>query len=56
VDRTAARDAIAAAGGSVKLALVMVRAGLSASEASRRLRQAGGIVRSVVGDPPPVHP
>jgi N-acetylmuramic acid 6-phosphate etherase len=56
VDRAAARDAIAAAGGSVKLALVMVRAGLNAKEASWRLRQAGGIVRSVVGDPPPVLP
>jgi N-acetylmuramic acid 6-phosphate etherase len=56
VDRAAAREAIAAAGGSVKLALVMVRAGLNADEAAGRLREAGGIVRSVVGDPPPVVP
>jgi len=56
VDRAAAREAVAAAGGSVKLALVMVRAGLNADEAARLLREAGGIVRSVVGDPPPVLP
>ncbi len=56
VDRNAARSAIKAANGSVKLAVVMVRSGLQASEARRRLDLAGGIVRAAVGDPPPVGP
>jgi len=54
VDRTTARDAIDAAGGSVKLAVVMARSRLSAAEARRRLETAGGVVRRVVGDPPQV--
>jgi N-acetylmuramic acid 6-phosphate etherase len=54
VDRTAAKQAIEAARGSVKLAVVMVGSGLQAPEARRRLEEAGGIVRAVVGDPPPV--
>jgi N-acetylmuramic acid 6-phosphate etherase len=54
VDRDTARSAIEAAGGSVKVAVVMVRAGLGAAEARRRLDAAGGVVRSVAGDPPPV--
>jgi len=56
VDRAAARAAIAAAGGSVKLAIVMVRSGVSAERARALLADAGGLVRRVVGDPPPVSP
>jgi N-acetylmuramic acid 6-phosphate etherase len=54
VDRTRARAAIEAAGGSVKLAVVIARLGLPADEARRRLDAAGGSVRAVAGDPPPV--
>jgi N-acetylmuramic acid 6-phosphate etherase len=54
VDRPRARAAIEAAGGSVKLAIVMVRGGWTREEALRRLEGAGGLVRAVVGDPPPV--
>jgi len=53
VDRVAAKNAIEAAGGSVKLAVVMVRSGMEAPEARRRLEETGGTVRAVVGDPPP---
>ncbi|HET7296505.1 MAG TPA: N-acetylmuramic acid 6-phosphate etherase [Gemmatimonadales bacterium] len=56
VDRTAARDAIVAAGGSVKLAIVMVNLGVAKAEAERRLAAAGGFVRRAVGDPPPAPP
>lgn len=56
VDRAAARGAIAAAGGSVKLAIVMVRTGVSAERARALLAGADGLVRRVVGDPPPVPP
>ena len=54
VDRARARAAIDAAGGSIKLALVMVKAGVGKDEAARRLAEAGGLVRRAVGDPPPV--
>src|SRR5438046_4092729 len=54
VDRPAARRAIAAAAGSVKLAIVMVKQGVGKDEAGRLLEQAGGFVRRAVGDPPPV--
>lgn len=56
VDRTTAREAIDRAGGSVKVAIVMVRRGVDAAEARDLLAGAGGIVRRVIGDPPPVHP
>jgi len=46
--------ALEGAGGSVKLAIVMVRGGVGEAEAARRLEQADGVVRRVVGDPPPV--
>lgn len=55
-DRAAARAAIAAAGGSVKLAIVMTRAGVSAERARGLLAEADGRVRRAVGDPPPVPP
>ncbi|HWZ28738.1 MAG TPA: N-acetylmuramic acid 6-phosphate etherase [Gemmatimonadales bacterium] len=52
-DRARARAAIGAAGGSVKVAVVMVRAGIGAEEARARLAAAGGSVRKAAGDPPP---
>ena len=54
VDRARARDAITEAEGSVKLAIVMVRSGLGKEAARERLAATGGLVRRVVGDPPPV--
>jgi N-acetylmuramic acid 6-phosphate etherase len=54
VDRRAAHAAIEAAGGSVKLAIVMVRRGVGKADAERLLERAGGFVRRAVGDPPPV--
>src|SRR6184192_2561646 len=54
VDRASARAAIDAAGGSVKLAIVMVRKGTGRAEAEQALATAGGFVRRAVGDPPPV--
>jgi N-acetylmuramic acid 6-phosphate etherase len=54
VDRGAARQAIEAAGGSVKLAIVMVSKRVGKAEAERLLAAAGGFVRRAVGDPPPV--
>src|SRR2546430_1312127 len=56
VDRGAARGAIAAAGGSVKLAIVMTRRAVGKAEAERLLVDAGGFVRKAAGDPPPVSP
>ncbi len=53
-DRETARRVIAAAGGSVKAAIVMARLDVDLEEARRRLEAAGGFVRNVVGDPPPV--
>jgi N-acetylmuramic acid 6-phosphate etherase len=55
-DRARARVAIDAAGGSVKLAIVMVKRGVDAAAARRLLEQAGGVIRRVIGDPPPVVP
>src|SRR5881392_2790799 len=56
VDRAAARGAIEAAGGSVKLAIVMARRGVRKAEAERLLAEAGGFVRKAAGDPPLVSP
>jgi N-acetylmuramic acid 6-phosphate etherase len=56
VDRGGARAAIDAAGGSVKLAIVMAKKGIRREEAQRVLDDAGGFVRRAVGDPPPVKP
>lgn len=53
-DRAAARESIDRAGGSVKLAIVMSHRGVEAAAAERLLAEAGGIVRRVIGDPPPV--
>lgn len=54
IDRPAARRAIDAASGSVKLAIVMVKRAVDAAEAARLLDEAGGLVRRAAGDPPPV--
>ncbi len=54
VAREAARAAIVAANGSVKLAIVMVKLGVGKAEAERRLGEVGGFVRRAAGDPPPV--
>jgi N-acetylmuramic acid 6-phosphate etherase len=53
-NRDAAREAIQRAGGSVKLAIVMLLRNVEREEASRLLADAGGLVRKVAGDPPPV--
>ncbi|HTI05080.1 MAG TPA: N-acetylmuramic acid 6-phosphate etherase [Gemmatimonadales bacterium] len=54
VSREEARQAIKHAEGSVKLAIVMVRRKVGAGEGKRLIDQAGGLLRSVVGDPPNV--
>jgi N-acetylmuramic acid 6-phosphate etherase len=54
VNRDAARDALDRADGSVKLAIVMVKRGVDAEEGRGLLADAKGIVRRVVGDPPPI--
>ncbi len=54
VERARARRAIEDAGGSVKLAVVMVRRGVDRDAARRLLDEAGGLVRRAAGDPPPV--
>jgi N-acetylmuramic acid 6-phosphate etherase len=54
VERAAARRALDTAGGSVKLAIVMVRRRVDAADAQRLLEDAGGVMRRVIGDPPPV--
>lgn len=54
LDRVAARQAIQAAEGNVKTAIVMARRGVAKAEAEQLLAQHGGRLRSVVGDPPPV--
>src|SRR2546427_6893647 len=51
VDRAAARGAIEAAGGSVKLAIVMARRGVRKAEAERLPAEARG-----GGPPPPLPP
>jgi N-acetylmuramic acid 6-phosphate etherase len=56
VGREEARKAIEQAGGSVKLAIVMVRRGVGKDEARRLLGVAGGFVRIAIGDPPQVTP
>jgi N-acetylmuramic acid 6-phosphate etherase len=54
VGRSAARNAIEAADGSVKTAIVMARRGVAKAEAERLLAEHAGRLRPVVGDPPPV--
>jgi N-acetylmuramic acid 6-phosphate etherase len=54
IDRPGARRALAGAAWSVKVAIVMVRCAVNAAEARRMLSAAGGRIRAVAGDPPPV--
>ena len=56
VDRHAARAALEAAAGSVRTAIVMLRTGGSRADAERRIAEAQGRLRSIIGDPPPVDP
>lgn len=51
VDDVAAQAALAAAGGSVKLAIVMLMAGVDATEARLRLEAADGRVRGALRNP-----
>ncbi|MEX0908475.1 MAG: N-acetylmuramic acid 6-phosphate etherase [Gemmatimonadaceae bacterium] len=53
VTRAAAREILEAAGGSVKLAIVMHKLGVSREDAERALEQVGGVIRKVVPGPPP---
>lgn len=52
--RGKARQLIEQADGSVKLAIVMAKRGVGLEEAQRLLEEAGGLVRNVIGAPPPV--
>jgi N-acetylmuramic acid 6-phosphate etherase len=56
VPRGAARTALEAAGGSVRTAIVMLRTGVGHAEALRRIAEAQGRLRTILGDPPPVDP
>ena len=51
ISRDGARTLLEAAGGSVKAAIVMHRTGLGRDEAVKRIHDAGGLIRRVVGDP-----
>jgi N-acetylmuramic acid 6-phosphate etherase len=53
--REAARAVLDAAGGHVKLALVMQKLGVDAAVAAAALEAAGGVVRRATGGAPPVH-
>lgn len=55
VDRPAARTAIDAAGGSVKVALVALKRGVTKAEAERLLTEHQGRLREIIGDPPKVN-
>ena len=52
--RDESRTVLAAAGGSVKTAIVMARRAVGREEAERLLAKHAGRLRAVVGDPPPV--
>lgn len=52
VDRLAARKALAAAGTSVAVATVMLKAGVSKADALRRLKRVGGHVRKAIANQP----
>jgi N-acetylmuramic acid 6-phosphate etherase len=51
ISRDDARTLLEAAGGSVKVAIVMHRTGASREAAVKRIQDAGGLIRRVVGDP-----
>jgi len=54
VDRTVARAAIDAAGGSVRTAIVMVARSIDRDRATALLAEHGNRLRPILGDPPPV--
>jgi N-acetylmuramic acid 6-phosphate etherase len=54
VSRDAAREALAAADGRVKLAIVMLKRGVGRAEAESLLEAHQGHLRTIVGDPPAV--
>ena len=56
VNRDEARALIAAAGGSVKTAIVMQQLGLTKADAERKLGEAGGVIRRLVRRSPPPPP
>src|SRR5687768_7469975 len=53
VDRAGAREILGAAGGSVKLGIVMHKLGATREDAERALEKAGGAIRKVIPGPPP---
>lgn len=53
VERKGARELLDAAGGRVKVAIVMQKLGVDVGEAERALEQGGGVVRRVTRDKPP---
>ena len=53
-DRVKATEAIEAAGGSVRTAIVMLKRGVSRSEAEALLQQHDNHLRPILGDPPPM--
>jgi N-acetylmuramic acid 6-phosphate etherase len=56
VTADAARDLLAAADGSVKVAIVMNKLHVSATTARAALMEEGGVIRRVVKGPPPPVP
>ncbi len=50
LDEQAARDCLAAAGGELKVAIVMGRLNLGREEAAARLQEKGGVLRSALGE------
>jgi N-acetylmuramic acid 6-phosphate etherase len=52
IPREAAREALTAAGGGVKIAIVMQMRSVSREEAERLLVDAGGSLRQIIGTPP----
>jgi N-acetylmuramic acid 6-phosphate etherase len=52
--REESRTVLDAAGGSVKIAIVMARRGVARADAERLLVEHAGRLRSIVGEPPPV--
>ncbi len=54
IDRDAAHELLARANGSVKLAIVMHALRIDALDAQQRLTDAGGVIRRVVQNPPPL--
>ena len=53
IDRKHARELLDAAGGRVKIAIVMQKLGIGVEEAQRALEEGGGIIRRVTREEPP---